>query len=95
MREKDGVRPEAIEIYCEFGSSPNLSPKIPKIDSPMRRDFEQKALIVTRRRSYLRRAGGSEALCQNIKALVVAAADEDYYNRKDYDPSTVVVKDVA
>ena len=62
----------------------------------MRRDFEQKSLIVTRRCSYLQRAGGSEDLCQNIKALVVAATAEDNNYRKDNYPSTVVIiKDVA
>ena len=71
-------------------------PKYQNVSLLMQRDFEQKSLIVTRSNSYLLRVGGSEDLCQNIKALVVATAAEDNHYRQDYYPSTVVViKNVA
>ena len=57
MSEKEGMRPEAVETYCER---------------------EQSDLITKR-----------------SKQSVVAAAEEYYHYRKNYNPGTVVIKDVA
>ena len=57
MSEKEGMRPEAVETYCER---------------------EQSDLITKR----------------SLQS-VVAAAEEYYHYRKNYNPGTVVIKDVA